>query len=131
MIKERILKADEKTFGKVERGLINRQTVLKELNPTKISESDLKVIKELYGQVPLVEVDDDGETIGVVKWNNNIDTLYSGELIVESDGITQLNDGRFVYMSYTAGWFDAKVIHKEKAYKILSKAKLLDKFLKY
>lgn len=131
MIKSRNLNENEKTFGIVERGLTIRNTVLKEFNPIKTSESDLEDMKRFYCQIPLVEVMDNCDIIGVVEWNNNIGTRYFEETIEESVGITQLVDGRFVSIWYNYGIFNAKVIPKDEAFKILLEAEILDKFLKY
>lgn len=126
MIKTR--KQDEKTFGKIEMGPITGN-VLREFNPIKTSKSDLEDMNKFYGYLPLVEVEENGEMIGLVTWNNNIGTLYDWDgHIGESAGITQLKDGKFVHIGYNYGDFNAQVIPKKEAYQILSKANLLDKF---
>lgn len=122
MIEEITLVEEEMLIGQI------TGNVLREFNPIKTSKNDLEDMNKFYGYLPLVEVEENGEMIGLVKWNNNLDTLYYDRTIGESAGITQLNDGKFVHIGYNYGDFNAQVIPKKEAYKLLYEAEILDNF---
>ena len=93
----------------------------KEIQSMKKTQEEREEVKQLFGYIPLLNVEKNGRIIGIIEVNANLSVGYLDEYFFESEGIIKLENGKLVYIEHIVGMIDTKIISEKEAMKLIQK----------
>lgn len=97
------------------------ESKIKECKSMKKSHEEREQVKQLFGYIPKLNVEENGQIIGTVEVNANLSVGYLEDSFFESEGITKLENGKIVYIEHVVGMIDTKVITKMETLELIQK----------